>query len=100
MDAPVPRSFGARQAAQSGVSARAGFPRWQVYGGRWEILMKPLLLIWVLVLLLAGCEHTQTKSQIVEDLGGTDEANAQRSREILYATLWMQHSAEYRAAAL
>jgi 5'-nucleotidase (lipoprotein e(P4) family) len=62
--------------------------------------MKPLLLIWVMVLLLAGCEHTQTKSQSVEDLGGTDEANAQRSREILYATLWMQHSAEYRAAAL
>lgn len=62
--------------------------------------MKPLLLVWAMVLLLAGCEHTQTKSQIVEDLGGTDEANAQRSREILYATLWMQHSAEYRAAAL
>lgn len=62
--------------------------------------MKPLLLVWVMVLLLAGCEHIQTKSQSVEDLGGTDEANAQRSREILYATLWMQHSAEYRAAAL
>ncbi|MDR6841490.1 5'-nucleotidase, lipoprotein e(P4) family [Pseudoxanthomonas sacheonensis] len=42
----------------------------------------------------------QTKSQGVEDVGGTDEANAQRSREILYATLWMQHSTEYRAAAL
>ena len=62
--------------------------------------MKPLLLVWAMVLLLAGCEHTQTKSQIVEDLGETDEANAQRSREILYATLWMQHSAEYRAAAM
>jgi hypothetical protein len=52
--------------------------------------MKSLLLIWVMVLLLSGCEHTQTKSQGVEDVGGTDEANAQRSREILYATLWMQ----------
>ena len=65
--------------------------------------MKSLLLIWVIFLLLLGCEHTPTKSQSVEsveDLGGTDEANAQRSREILYATLWMQHSAEYRAAAL
>jgi len=62
--------------------------------------MKSLLLIWVMVLLLSGCEHTQTKSQGVEDVGGADEANAQRSREILYATLWMQHSTEYRAAAL
>lgn len=65
--------------------------------------MKPLLLVWAMALLLPGCEHTQIKSQGVggvEDLGGTDEANAQRSREILYATLWMQHSPEYRAAAL
>jgi len=65
--------------------------------------MKSLLLIWVIFLLLLGCEHTPTKSQSVESVegpGGTDEANAQRSREILYATLWMQHSAEYRAAAL
>lgn len=62
--------------------------------------MKSLLLIWAMALLLPGCEHTPTKSQSVEDLGGTDEANAQRSREILYATLWMQHSTEYRAAAL
>ena len=62
--------------------------------------MKSLLLIWVMALLLSGCEHTQSKGQGVEDVGGTDEANAQRSREILYATLWMQHSTEYRAAAL
>lgn len=62
--------------------------------------MKSLLLVWVMVLLLSGCEHAQTKSQGVGDLGETDEANAQRSREILYATLWMQQSTEYRAAAL
>jgi len=62
--------------------------------------MKSLLLIWAMALLLSGCEHVPTKAQGVEDFGETDEANAQRSREILYATLWMQHSTEYRAAAL
>lgn len=62
--------------------------------------MKLLLLAGALALLFAGCEHAPTKRQSVEDPGGTDQADAQRSREILYATLWMQHSAEYRAAAL
>ena len=62
--------------------------------------MKSLLLFWVMALLLPGCQHVQSKGQGVEGFGETDEANAQRSREILYATLWMQHSTEYQAAAL
>ena len=62
--------------------------------------MKPLLPIWAMALLLSGCGHAPRNAQGVEDFGGTDEANAQRSREILYATLWMQHSTEYRASAL
>ncbi|MGH8025511.1 MAG: 5'-nucleotidase, lipoprotein e(P4) family [Pseudoxanthomonas sp.] len=42
----------------------------------------------------------QTKDQAAAGAGETDEANAQRLRETLYATLWMQHSTEYRGAAL
>ncbi|MET0581689.1 MAG: HAD family acid phosphatase [Pseudoxanthomonas sp.] len=62
--------------------------------------MKRLLPLCLMGLFLAGCEHAQVKGRGVEEVGGTDEANAQRSREILYATLWMQQSIEYRAAAL
>ncbi|MET0581008.1 MAG: HAD family acid phosphatase [Pseudoxanthomonas sp.] len=65
-----------------------------------RLLVHRLFVLGVLGVFLSGCEHTQVKDRGVEETGGTDEANAQRSREILYATLWMQQSTEYRASAL